>query len=52
MLVQLHIENFALIDRVRVKFGPGLNSLTGETGAGKSNDCGRFGTGSGPEAAG
>ena len=36
MLVQLHIENYALIDHVFVEFGPGLNVLTGETGAGKS----------------
>lgn len=36
MLVQLHIENYALIDRVVVEFGSGLNVLTGETGAGKS----------------
>jgi DNA repair protein RecN (Recombination protein N) len=36
MLVQLHIENYALIDHVVVEFGPGLNILTGETGAGKS----------------
>lgn len=36
MLVQLHIENFALIDKLTLSFGPGLNVLTGETGAGKS----------------
>src|SRR5438128_12612708 len=36
MLVQLHIENYALVDRLVVEFGPGLNVLTGETGAGKS----------------
>ncbi len=36
MLVQLHIENFALIDRIVLEFGPGMNVLTGETGAGKS----------------
>ncbi|USR93200.1 DNA repair protein RecN [Phormidium yuhuli AB48] len=36
MLVRLQIENFALIDDLDLKFGPGLNVLTGETGAGKS----------------
>jgi DNA repair protein RecN (Recombination protein N) len=36
MLLSLRIENFALIDRLEIGFGPGLNVLTGETGAGKS----------------
>ncbi|HEY8449320.1 MAG TPA: DNA repair protein RecN [Bacillota bacterium] len=36
MLVELAIEDFALIDAVRLTFSPGLNVLTGETGAGKS----------------
>lgn len=36
MLVELSVENFALIDRCRLEFGPGLNVLSGETGAGKS----------------
>lgn len=36
MLRELHIMNFALIDALRMEFGPGLNVLTGETGAGKS----------------
>jgi DNA repair protein RecN (Recombination protein N) len=36
MLVSLQIENFALIDRLELSFGEGLNVLTGETGAGKS----------------
>lgn len=36
MLRELHITNFALIDELGVEFGPGLNVLTGETGAGKS----------------
>jgi len=36
MLTELYIENFALIDRLTVAFAPGLNILTGETGAGKS----------------
>jgi len=36
MLQELHIENFALVERLRVAFGSGLNVLTGETGAGKT----------------
>ena len=36
MLAELHVTNFALIDRLDLLFGPGLNILTGETGAGKS----------------
>lgn len=36
MLLSLRIENFALIDKLELEFGPGLNVLTGETGAGKS----------------
>ena len=36
MLLELHITNFALIDRLHLTLGPGLNILTGETGAGKS----------------
>ncbi len=36
MLVELSIRNIALIERLRVVFEPGLNVLTGETGAGKS----------------
>ncbi|MBX3167763.1 MAG: DNA repair protein RecN [Candidatus Eremiobacteraeota bacterium] len=36
MLVELQIENFALIDSVQLEFREGLNVLTGETGAGKS----------------
>ena len=36
MLNELHIENIAVIERADVSFGPGLNILTGETGAGKS----------------
>lgn len=36
MLTELFIENFALVDKQRLQFGPGLNILTGETGAGKS----------------
>ena len=36
MLTSLSIQNVALIDRVQAVFAPGLNVLTGETGAGKS----------------
>src|SRR5690606_41752799 len=36
MLNLLKIENIALIDRVELEFGGGLNVLTGETGSGKS----------------
>jgi DNA repair protein RecN (Recombination protein N) len=36
MLLELAIRDFAIIDGVRVAFEPGLNALTGETGAGKS----------------
>ncbi len=36
MLLELHVRNLALIEKVDVEFGCGLNILTGETGAGKS----------------
>ena len=36
MLQNLHVKNMALIDETEVEFGPGLNILSGETGAGKS----------------
>ena len=36
MLTELNIKNFAIIDHLRLAFGPGFNVLTGETGAGKS----------------
>ena len=36
MLQSLHIENVAVIEKTDIVFGPGLTTLTGETGAGKS----------------
>ncbi len=36
MLVELRLENYAVIDSLAVEFASGLNLLTGETGAGKS----------------
>jgi DNA repair protein RecN (Recombination protein N) len=43
MLEEMNIHNYALIDRVSVKFTKGLNLLTGETGAGKSILIGALG---------
>ena len=43
MLEQLVVANYALIDRLEVRFTPGLNILTGETGAGKSILIGALG---------
>jgi len=36
VLLELRLENYAVIDNVAVEFAAGLNLLTGETGAGKS----------------
>ncbi|MBQ0013341.1 MAG: DNA repair protein RecN [Proteobacteria bacterium] len=36
MLTNLYIANIVLIEKLNLEFGPGLNVLTGETGAGKS----------------
>lgn len=36
MLLELRLENYVVIDNDAIQFGPGLNLLTGETGAGKS----------------
>lgn len=36
MLTELRIRNYAVIDEIHVELGPGLNVLSGETGAGKS----------------
>jgi DNA repair protein RecN (Recombination protein N) len=36
MLVELTVENFAVVERLRLRLHPGFNALTGETGSGKS----------------
>ncbi|MFN8640777.1 MAG: AAA family ATPase [Candidatus Binatia bacterium] len=36
MLRELRIRDVAIIDEVALRFGPGLNVISGETGAGKS----------------
>jgi DNA repair protein RecN (Recombination protein N) len=36
VLIEMRLENYTVIDNLAVEFGPGLNLLTGETGAGKS----------------
>src|SRR3954451_11591840 len=36
MLVELIVENYAVVERTRIHFREGLNLLTGETGSGKS----------------
>ncbi|HYR48964.1 MAG TPA: AAA family ATPase, partial [Candidatus Eisenbacteria bacterium] len=36
MLKELRVRDLALVAESRVRFGPGLNLLTGETGSGKS----------------
>ena len=43
MLQELDIRNYALINRIGIDFSPGLNILTGETGAGKSIIIGAVG---------
>src|SRR6478672_3536110 len=36
MLLQLNIQNYAIIDEIEINFSEKLNTITGETGAGKS----------------
>ncbi len=43
MLISLHVKNLALIQETEVFFGPHLNIMTGETGAGKSIIIGSVG---------
>ncbi|MDQ3556907.1 MAG: DNA repair protein RecN [Gemmatimonadota bacterium] len=43
MLAELRIRNYALIDQLSVRLAPGLNVLSGETGAGKSIIVGALG---------
>lgn len=43
MLQRLHIRNYAIIDELVINFDPGLNMITGETGAGKSILMGALG---------
>lgn len=43
MLTRLSISNYALIDKLTVDFNAGLNTITGETGAGKSIILGALG---------
>ncbi|MBU0678793.1 MAG: DNA repair protein RecN [Verrucomicrobia bacterium] len=43
MLRTLRVKNIALVEALRVDFGPGLNMITGETGAGKSILMGALG---------
>ena len=43
MLEELHVHNYAIIDKLQVRFTNGLNILSGETGAGKSILVGALG---------
>jgi DNA repair protein RecN (Recombination protein N) len=43
MLEELHVHNYAIIDKLQVRFAAGLNILSGETGAGKSILVGALG---------
>jgi DNA repair protein RecN (Recombination protein N) len=50
MLRELRVRNFAIIDELTLGFAPGLNVLTGETGAGKSIIIGALGIALGQRA--
>jgi len=50
MLKELRVKNYAIIDELSVEFEPGLNVLTGETGAGKSIIIGALGIALGQRA--
>ncbi len=43
MLLELNIENYALVQSLRIEFGAGLSAITGESGAGKSLLLGALG---------
>src|SRR6476660_6804192 len=43
MLHELVVENYAVVERIRVRFHAGFNLLTGETGSGKSIVVGALG---------
>ncbi len=43
MLKSLYVKDYVLIDEIKITFGPGLNIITGETGAGKSILVGALG---------
>jgi DNA repair protein RecN (Recombination protein N) len=43
MLAELTVENYAVVERARIRFHPGFNLLTGETGSGKSIVVGALG---------
>lgn len=50
MLRELNIRNYAIIESLGIEFHPGLNTITGETGAGKSILLGALGLLSGDRA--
>lgn len=50
MLLSLHIKNIAIIEEEEIEFAPGLNILSGETGAGKSVILGALGLAMGEKA--
>jgi len=50
MLIELSVKHLAIIDDVTLRLGPGLNVLTGETGAGKSILVGAMSLGLGARA--